>query len=104
MEILGLVVAIICAIAYAGVIAILLWNNPKNAQAWSIALVALIMWPGLFFLNVAQLLFVVPMVTVFSINGRDLSKPLSPKAIYWALATTTALMVIFAVIGLALDS
>ena len=104
METLLLVGAILSAIAYAGVITVLLWSNPKNEQAWSIAIVALFMWPWLFFMSVMQLIVVIPLITVFAINGRDLSKPLSTKAIYWSIASTVCFIAIVAAIAMLHDS
>lgn len=104
MDTLLLILAIVCAIAYGAVIAVLLWSNHKKWEAWLIAAGAIVMWPWLFFMSFMQLVVVIPLVTVFAVNGRDLSRPLSIKAIYWALATTIIFIAFVAVIAILHDS
>jgi hypothetical protein len=99
-----LTIAIFCAIAYGGVIAVLLWNNPQNRQAWLIAGGALILWPALFFMSAMQLIVVIPLVTLFTVNGLDVSKPVSIKAICWTLLTTLGFIAIVSVVAVLHDS
>jgi hypothetical protein len=97
-----LYIAVACAIPYGGVILVLLFNNPKRLSAWLVSGVALFCWPGLFFMSFMQLVFVIPMVAVYSVNGFDLSKPLSAKAVYWGLGATLAFIAFTAFIAILL--
>jgi hypothetical protein len=42
------------------------------------------------------------MVTIWLTHGFDISKPLSAKAFYWTIGTTTAFLIVGSVIGLLL--
>ena len=99
-----LIIAVACAVPYGGVIAVLLWCNSKNRVAWIIGAQMLLIWPWMFVMSSLQLLLVIPLMTVFVINGCDISKPLSTKAIYWAIGLTIAFMAIGILIAMLLES
>jgi hypothetical protein len=99
IESLLLITAVVCAIPYGITFAILIWSNPKNRAAWLILAGALISWPLLFFMCAAQLGVVIPFVTVWTIDGRDISKPISIKAACWATGLTLGYFAIMAIVG-----
>jgi hypothetical protein len=99
-----LVIAIICAIPYGAVIAILLWRNPKSWNAWTIGLSSLVVWPFLILGGPSQLLLVIPLATKFIVDGTNIDKPVSPKTIYWALGVISVLMLGGAAIAMLHDT
>jgi hypothetical protein len=99
-----LVAVILCTLLYGSTIFALLWSNPKSWAAWMIASSALFIWPLLPFAWGGQLFVAIPLLIKFAIGGRDISKPLSKKAIYWALGATIAFMVIGSIVGMLADT
>jgi hypothetical protein len=99
VESLLLILAVVCAIPYGTTFAILIWSNSKNRAAWLIVAGALISWPALFFMSAMQLMVVIPFVTVWAIDGRDISKPISIKAACWAIGLTIGYFAIIILFG-----
>ena len=98
-----LIVAIACALLFWATIAILVWTNPRSRTAWYIAIGSLLWSPLLITFGAAlELLFVVAMVTIWVTHGFDISKPLSAKAFYWTIGTTSAYLIVGSVVGLLL--
>ncbi len=95
-----LVAVILSALIYGSTIFVLIWSNPKSGAAWMIASSALLMWSFLPFAWGGQLFVAIPLLIKFAIDGRDISKPLSKKAIYWALGVAIAFMVFGSIAGL----
>lgn len=96
--------AVVCAVAYAFTIAILLIKNHRNGAAWGIAAAALVMWPGLFFMSFMQLVVVIPLVAVFATHGYDISRPLSAKTVGVAIGSTILFLAIVGVVALIHDT
>ena len=95
-----LAVAIACAIPYGLGIGILLRMNYRQPMVWVIGVAAAIIWPGLFFMGLPQLLLAVPVWTVLFTHGSDLERPLSKKTILLALGLTGIVMFLMATMAM----
>jgi hypothetical protein len=101
-ELLSLVYSLLCAVVYFAILAVLLWRNPRNSVAWRVSAAAAISWPGLFLFG-AQLLFIVPLLTIFAIDGTQLKKNISRKAAAWAIVVCVVMLAVLIGIGFLIE-
>jgi hypothetical protein len=85
---LGLYAAIVCAVFYWGTVVLLIAKNPNRAEPPIVAAMALVVWPCLLLGSVAQLLFLVPIYTVFFMHGLKLPSHLPFKTVRMAILLT----------------
>jgi hypothetical protein len=88
-----LAAAILCAVPYWGGLGILLARNYRQIQVWFIAIAAALIFPGLFFMSIMQLMVAIPVWVVIGLHGTDLEKPISTRTASIAIAATIGFLV-----------
>ena len=86
------VIAVICAILYWAGALLLLFKNWHRLDVLFVVAGVIVLWPMLLFMSIMQLVVVIPLYTIFFLNGPMLSKSLPLKTVCIAIGLTLAFL------------